>query len=88
MFKRSSIQKLVLRTKQISDYHIQDELYSGYMFLFGGSSPLWIVGDNLSGCGIFAGGCNVFRLINNGKRPYAEFVGSRTIIGYILPLLD
>lgn len=47
------------------------------MNIIGGSSPLWIVDDVLSGCGIFAGGCNIFRLINNNKRPYAEYVGSR-----------
>ena len=46
------------------------------MNIIGGSSPLWLVGNFLSGCGIFAGGCNIFRLINNGKRSYAEYVGS------------
>lgn len=51
------------------------------MNIFGGCSPLWVI--TASGCGLFAGGCNVFR---DGYHyyEYAEIVGSRIIIGYIL----
>lgn len=56
------------------------------MFIYGGSSPLWLINDN--GCGLFGSGSNAYRSPNGGKYAYAEYVGSRTIIGYILPLLD
>ena len=72
---------IVVVLRHCNDYHLQDTPLSGYMNIFGGSSPLWLVGKDVSGCGLFAGGCNVFRLISNSKRAYAEYVGSRTIIG-------
>ena len=57
------------------------------MFIFGVDSTLWLTGLADS-CGLFACSSNAYRRINNVSRPYAEFVGSRTIIGYILPLLE
>ena len=54
------------------------------MFIYGGSSPRWLINDN--GCGLFGSGSNAYRSPNGGKYAYAEYVGSRTIIGYILPL--
>lgn len=56
------------------------------MFIYGCSSPNWLI--SASGCGIFGSGSNAYRSPNGGKYAYAEYVGSRTIIGYILPLLD
>lgn len=58
------------------------------MFIFGGSTPLWLVNNVLSGCGLFSCGSNVFDGSGGLHRPYKYIVGSRTIIGYILPLLD
>lgn len=57
------------------------------MNIFCGNGTLWLFSNTASACGIFAGECNVFR---DGYHyyEYAEIVGSRTIIGYILPLLD
>ena len=46
------------------------------MFIFGYSSPLWLFYD-VDACGLFSCGSNVWRQINNGAYPYAEFVGSR-----------
>ena len=51
------------------------------MFIYGGSSPAWLI--SASGCGIFGSGSNAYRSPNGGKYAYAEFVGSRTIIGYM-----
>ena len=50
------------------------------MFIFGGSSPLWLTGDAVSGCGLFTGGSNVFHA-GYHHYEYADVVGSRTIIG-------
>jgi len=58
------------------------------MFIFGGSSPLWLVDNVESGCGLFSSGSNVFGGSIAQHMPYKNVVGSRTIIGYILPLLD
>ena len=51
------------------------------MFIYGCSSPAWLI--SASGCGIFGSGSNAYRSPNGGKYAYAEFVGSRTIIGYV-----
>lgn len=56
------------------------------MFIFGYSSPLWLF-YNVDACGLFSCGSNVWRQINNGAYPYAEYVGSRTIIGNFIPLM-
>ena len=59
-----------------SDYHYQDGVYSGYMFIFCGCSPLWLLPE--SGCGLFAGGSNVFHGISGGGlNDYTYWVGSR-----------
>ena len=50
------------------------------MFIFGYSSPLWLFYD-IDACGLFSCGSNIWRQINSRAYPYAEFVGSRTIIG-------
>ena len=63
----------------LTHYHFQDAEYSAYMFIFGVDSTLWLTGLADS-CGLFASGSNAYRRINNVSRPYAEFVGSRTII--------
>ena len=42
---------------------------------------MWLL--SASGCGIFGSGSNVYRSPNGVKYAYAEFVGSRTIIGYV-----
>ena len=51
------------------------------MFIFGYSSPLWLFYD-FDACGLFSCASNAFR--GSNYLNYAEFVGSRTIIGYIL----
>ena len=58
------------------------------MFIFGGSTPLWLVNEGLSGWGLFSCGSNVFDGSAGLHRPYKYIVGSRTIIGYILTLLE
>lgn len=45
------------------------------MFIYGGSSPTWLI--SASGCGIFGSGSNAYRSPNGGKYAYAEYVGSR-----------
>lgn len=59
-----------------TDYHSQDEVSRGYMFLFCGTWNAWMLGYNVSACGIFAAGSNVFR--TSSYHNYAEFVGCRT----------
>ena len=55
------------------------------MFIFGYSSPLWLFYED-NACGLFSCASNAFR--GTQYLDYAEFVGSRTIIGYILTLLE
>ena len=58
------------------------------MFIFSCDATLWIMPGGASGCGIFTCGSNEYRIPHGTPHDYAEYVGSRTIIGYILPLLD
>ena len=60
---------------KFSDYHWQDNARSGYMFIYGSSSPVWPDWSDSNFCGIFSCGCNAFRTGNYWS--YAEFVGSR-----------
>ena len=59
-----------------SDYHYQDDVYSGFMFIFGGEWDEWVLRFNLHACGMFTAGSNVFRTASYHN--YAEFVGCRT----------
>lgn len=54
------------------------------MVIFCADSTLWFTARVASGCGLFTNGNNVYRNVNNRRVAYAEYVGSRTIIGYIL----
>lgn len=54
------------------------------MFIFGYSSPLWLSNDD-NACGLFSCASNAFR--GTQYLDYAEFVGSRTIIGNFIPLM-
>lgn len=60
-----------------SDYHWQDTVSSGYMYIYGGSSPMWMDISDPKQYGIFFCGSNVWRYYSGGKYPYAEYVGSR-----------
>ena len=57
-----------------SDYHTQDDVLWGYMFLFCGTWNAWALGETEHACGIFAAGSNVFR--TGYYYNYAEYVGS------------
>lgn len=76
--------KLVLQTNFIN-YHTQENVYSGYMNIFSGDSSLWFPQGIATACGLFTTGSNIYATLN--RLDYAVHVSSRTIIGYILPLV-
>ena len=67
---------LVLHINYILEYHWQDRVSSGYMFIYGYSSPVWPDWTGPKHCGIFGCGCNAYR--SGNYLSYAEFVGSPT----------
>lgn len=65
------------RLTKFSDNHYQDEVSSGYMFIFGGDSGLWLLSRVDSACGLFTSGSNVFHYTpSNPHVSYHEIVCS------------
>lgn len=62
-----------------SDYHRQDfdRPSSGFIFIYGGSSPLWDTVQVSSTCGIFESVSNACIWGTNSYVEYVPYVGSR-----------